>query len=44
MSIQTILPDKGSGLQIRDILWTLGMCAVSLGLTPFLAFYVLMVA
>jgi hypothetical protein len=48
MSIQsidpTILPDQASGFQIRDVLWTLGMCAVSLGLTPFVAFYALLVA
>jgi hypothetical protein len=48
MSIQTIdhtiLPDQRSGFQIRDVLWTLGMCAVSLGLTPFVAFYALLVA
>jgi hypothetical protein len=41
---QTILPDKGSSFRIRDVLWTLGMCAVSLGLTPFVAFYALLVA
>jgi hypothetical protein len=41
---QTILPDKGSSFRIRDVLWTLGMCTVSLGLTPFVAFYALLVA
>jgi hypothetical protein len=48
MSIQTIdqaiLPGEASGFQVRDILWTLGMCAVSLGLTPIVAVYVLLVA
>jgi hypothetical protein len=48
MSIQTINqaiePDKRSSLQIGEILWALGMCAVSLGMTPFVAFYMLLVA
>jgi hypothetical protein len=48
MSIQTIEqttePDKASSFRIRDVLWTLGMCAASLGLTPFVAFYALLVA
>ena len=50
MSIQTIdrtiepNPDKASVFQIQDVLWTLGMCAVSLGLTPVVAFYALLVA
>jgi hypothetical protein len=48
MSIQTIEqasePDTGSSFRIRDVLWTLGMCAVSLGLTPLVAFYALLVA
>jgi hypothetical protein len=35
---------EASGFQVRDILWTLGMCAVSLSLTPFVAFYMLLVA
>ena len=41
---QTIEPDKGSSFRIRDVVWTLGMCAVSLGLTPLVAFYALLVA
>jgi hypothetical protein len=41
---QLIKPWKASSFQVRDILWTLGMCAVSLSLTPFVAFYVLLVA
>jgi hypothetical protein len=41
---QLIKPWEASSLQVRDILWTLGMCAVSLSLTPFVAFYVLLVA
>jgi hypothetical protein len=48
MSIQTIdqaiHPGEASSFQVRDILWTLGMCTVSLGLTPIVAFYVLLVA
>jgi hypothetical protein len=53
MSIQTIdqaIEDQAiqlsdaSGFQVRDILWMLGMCAVSLSLTPFVAFYLLLVA
>jgi hypothetical protein len=54
-SIDQIIPDQAipdqtiefweaSGFQVRDILWMLGMCAVSLGLTPFVAFYLLLVA
>jgi hypothetical protein len=35
---------EASSFQVRDILWTLGMCAVSLSLTPLVAFYVLLVA
>ena len=35
---------EASGFQVRDLLWMLGMCAVSLGLTPFVAFYLLLVA
>jgi hypothetical protein len=35
---------EASSFQVRDILWTLGMCAVSLSLTPFVAFYMLLVA
>ena len=30
--------------EVRDVLWTLGICAASLSLTPFVAFYVLLVA
>ena len=41
---QAIQPWEASSFQVRDILWTFGMCAVSLSLTPFVAFYVLMVA
>jgi hypothetical protein len=41
---QTIQPDRASGFQIRDVLWTLAICAVSLSLTPFVAFYALLVA
>jgi hypothetical protein len=48
MSIQTIEqtaePDTASSFRIRDVLWTLGMCAASLGLTPLVAFYALLVA
>jgi hypothetical protein len=53
-SIDQIIPDQAipqaiqlweaSGFQVRDVLWMLGMCAVSLGLTPFVAFYLLPVA
>ena len=49
-AIEEIIPDQAirlweaSGFQVRDILWTLGMCAVSLSLTPFVAFYMLLVA
>jgi hypothetical protein len=35
---------EASGFQVRDILWMLGTCAVSLSLTPFVAFYMLLVA
>jgi hypothetical protein len=35
---------EASSFQGRDILWMLGICAVSLSLTPFVAFYVLLVA
>jgi hypothetical protein len=41
---QTVQPNRASGLRVRDILWTLGLCAVSLSLTPFVAFYALLVA
>jgi hypothetical protein len=41
---QAIEPDIRFSLQIREILWTLGMCAASLSLTPFVAFYALLVA
>jgi hypothetical protein len=35
---------EASGFEVRDILWMLGMCAASLSLTPFVAFYLLLVA
>jgi hypothetical protein len=41
---QTAEPDTASSFRIRDVLWTLGMCAASLGLTPLVAFYALLVA
>jgi hypothetical protein len=42
---QTIEPDtEASSFRIRDVLWAFGMCTVSLGLTPIVAFYMLMVA
>jgi hypothetical protein len=41
---QAIQPWEAPGFQVRDLLWMLGMCAVSLGLTPFVAFYLLLVA
>jgi hypothetical protein len=41
---QTIQGGEASSLRVRDILWTLGICAVSLSLTPVVAFYVLLVA
>jgi len=41
---QTIQPGEASSCRVRDILWTLGMCAVSLSLPPVVAFYVLLVA
>lgn len=41
---QTIQFWEASGFQVRDILWMLGICAVSLTLTPFVAFYLLLVA
>lgn len=48
MNIQGIdqpnLPEESSGFQVRDLLWALGMSAISLSLTPFVAFYVLLVA
>jgi hypothetical protein len=48
MSIHTIHPAirlaEASSFRARYILWTLGMCAVSLSLTPVVAFYVLLVA
>jgi hypothetical protein len=34
---------EASGIRTRDILWTLGMCAISLSLAPLVAFYVLLV-
>jgi len=40
---QTIRPREASSSRLRDILWTLGMCTVSLGLIPIVAFYVLLV-
>ena len=48
MSIETIDPailaGEASNFPVADILWALGMCAVSLGLSPIVAFYVLLVA
>jgi hypothetical protein len=31
------------GFEARDIIWALGMCAVTLSLTPVMAVYVLLV-
>jgi hypothetical protein len=41
---QTIEPGEASGFGVRDMLWTLALCAVSLSLTPVVAFYMLLVA
>jgi hypothetical protein len=41
---QSVELDEASSFQIRDILWTLGVCLVSVSLMPFVAFYVLLVA
>jgi hypothetical protein len=34
---------EASGIRTRDILWTLGMCAISVSLSPIVAFYMLLV-
>jgi hypothetical protein len=48
MSSLSIEPTTGPGgafrFRTRDIVWTLGMCALSLGLAPIAAFYMLLVA
>jgi len=41
---QVIQDREAFSFEVRDVLWTLGICAVSLSLTPFVAFYVLLVA
>jgi hypothetical protein len=49
-AIEEIIPDQAirlweaSGFEVRDVLWMLGICAVSLSLAPFVAFYMLLVA
>jgi len=40
---QAIRPGQVPGSHVRDMLWALAMSAVSLGLIPILAFYVLLV-
>ena len=35
---------EATGFEVRDILWMLGMCVISLSLTPLVAFYLLLVA
>jgi hypothetical protein len=47
MYIQTIDPavePEASGSQRGDIFWTVGAAAVSFGLSPLVAFYLLLVA
>ena len=39
-----VVPEANSGFSARDVLWVLGLSALSISLTPVAAFYVLLVA
>jgi hypothetical protein len=39
-----VVPEQHSGFNARDVMWVLGLSALSISVTPVAAFYVLLVA